>query len=571
MAFKIRPNLGAGGQAMVLTLAIALPVLLQACGTGSPSLSVKMVVGSALQEFCQQAAEKLNQTNPKLASGETFGLSCEAAGSGDAVDRVVRLAEQAKSGAIAQDDPQLPTLVSLDGDIYQEQLVRRMGQVFPGQQYVPGVTDAPLLANSPMVFMAPEELAPSVGKTKTLFKALVSATTHKDLDPSAPAQKIHYVHTAPTRSNSGLQTLVAQFAEVSGKRPEALSVADVTQFQGQVGQIQQKITRYGVSTSSLAESMVKNGPFWASIGSVYEASVIAVNSNRATGQPLYKAVYPPATFTSNMRGILMNAPWVSPQEKEAGEKILAYLQSPEAQQLAANLGLRPGNPSVPLGPKFTPEFGVDPKATYDSYRSPQPEVVDAMLKTWEQTAKKPSRVVLVVDSSGSMEGEKMASVQNTIKTYIETLGPKDDVALLDFDSQVRAPIQADSTPAGRDRGLQFVSSLQVDGGTSLYDAVLAGQNWLAQNLKPNAINAVLVLTDGEDSGSTVPLNQLQQTLKNSGFSSDKRIGVFTVGYGQAGEFNPDVLKQIAEANGGYYAEGKPETIAQVMSNLQLEF
>jgi Ca-activated chloride channel family protein len=44
-----------------------------------------------------------------------------------------------------------------------------------------------------------------------------------------------------------------------------------------------------------------------------------------------------------------------------------------------------------------------------------------------------------------------------------------------------------------------------------------------------------------------------------------------MGYGKAGEFNPDVLKQIAGDNGGYYSKGNPETISQVMADLQVEF
>jgi Ca-activated chloride channel homolog len=558
-----------------IALSTALLTLLSACSSGDSNipqgLKITMLVGSALGDFCKQSAEKFNAQQPKLKSGDAFYLSCVAQGSGDVVDQVVSQAQQIKNGSLPADAPDIPTLISLDGDLYHEQLVRRIDALYPGQNYIPNASDSPLLANSPLVFMTSQELAPSLSKPNALFKALATAKTHKDLDPSAPAQTIHYVHTAPTRSNSGLQTLIAQFTEISGKRPEDLSLADITSFQGPVTEIQKKITRYGLSTNSLALAMAKNGPFWASVGSVYESSVIAANSNRPASQPLFQAVYPPATFTANMRAAIPKAPWVSTPEREAAEQILAYLQSPDAQQIAVSLGLRPGNPAVALGPKFTPEFGVNPNATYDTYRAPKPEVVAAMLKSWENTAKKPSLVVVVVDSSGSMSGDKLPSVQNTLKTYIEGLGPKDQIALIDFDGQVRAPVRADGTPEGRDRGLQFISSLKDEGSTKLYDASLAGRNWLQQNLRPEAINAVLVLTDGEDSGSSISIDQLQQELKKSGFTSDQRIGFFTIGYGEEGDFNPEVLKAIAEQNGGYYSQGKPDTIAQVLSKLQLEF
>ncbi|MEO0541503.1 MAG: VWA domain-containing protein, partial [Cyanobacteria bacterium P01_A01_bin.105] len=502
------------------TLTALAALLIAGCGSsaGGPSGSsgrgfeVKLLVGSALGHFCDDAAAQFNATNPTLASGDAFHMTCEASGSGDVVETAVNLAQQFQQGTLQADAPEFPTLLSVDGEIYQNQLIYRMEQVFPGQTYIPPITDSPLLANSPMVFMVPADLAPGLRQVDDLFAQLVTAETHKDLDPNSPAQAIHYVHTAPTRSNSGLQTLVSQFASVSGKRPEALTEADVQQFQADVQQIQNKITRYGKSTSSLAKAMVQNGPFWASIGSVYESSVIAANAAATSTGQRYEAVYPDSTFTSNMRAIVPSAPWVSAQEKEAADQIVEYLQSEPAQQIAVNLGLRPGSPGVALGAKFSPQYGVDPNASYDSYRPPEPQVVETMLTAWQSVAKKPSLVVVVVDSSGSMEGNKLPAVQNTLKTYIESLGPNDQIALIDFDSQIREPVFVDGTPEGQDRGIQFISILQAEGGTRLYDSALAARNWLSQNLREGAINAVLILTDGEDSESTISLDQLGQEL-----------------------------------------------------------
>ena len=538
---------------------------------GGQGVEVNVLVGSALHDFCDQAAERFNANSPALESGEAFYISCEAAGSGDVVAQVLAYAQQSQSGTLETDAAGLPTLISVDGEIYHSQLLYQLQQVAPGADYIPPITDAPLLAYSPMVFMVREDLAPSLQSVDDLFVALTQAQTHQDLDAASPPQNIHYVHTAPTRSNSGLQTLVAQFASVSGKRPETLTAADVTTYQGDIQKIQEKITRYGTSTSSLARAMATNGPFWASIGSVYESSVIAANTQLEAGQPKYVAVYPQATFTSNMRGILLNAPWVDAVEQAAATEFLDYLQTSEIQALATDLGLRPGSPEVALSSKFGPEFGVDPNASYDSYRPPEAAVVDEMITAWADFAKKPSLVVIVVDSSGSMEGNKLPAVQNTLQTYINTLGPNDQVALIDFDEAIRPPVLADGTPAGQQRGFDFINSLQAEGGTRLYDASLDAQSWLRANLRENAINAVLVLTDGEDSGSGVPFDSLLTSLKESDFSTDERIAFFTVGYGDEGDFNPDVLTQISESTGGYYAKGDPDTIARLMQDIQLEF
>ncbi len=534
---------------------------------------VKFLVGSALKQYCIQAANQFNRSKPKLDNGQAYYLSCEVKGSGDVVTQMASLAKQLKAGSFKPDDAKFPTLISVDGEIYHTQLLETMNQIFPGQNYIPQITDAPLLANSPMVFIAPTDVATGLRKQADLYKALVSAKTHKELDPTSAQLPIHYVQTAPTRSNSGLQTLVAQFASVSGKRPEQLTVADVQKYQTQIQNIQSKVTRYGVSTDTLASDMVKNGSFWASIGSVYESSVIQANSSQQAGQTQtkYEAIYPKATFTSNMRAILPTAPWVSADEKAAAQKVIEYLRTPQAQKIATELGLRPGVPGVDLGSKFTPQYGVDPNAKYDSLRPPKPEVVDAMLKSWQEFAKKPSQVVVVVDSSGSMLGNKLPSVQNTLRNYVESLGPKEQIALIDFDSEIRSPVLVDGTPQGRDRGMQFIANLQVNGGTRLYDAALYARNWLVSHPRKDAINAVVILTDGEDSGSKIRLEQLRQELDKSNFKSDQRIAFFTVGYGKEGVFNPKVLQQIAQLNGGYYRQGDPTTISTLMSDLQVEF
>ncbi|WP_164929293.1 VWA domain-containing protein [Gloeobacter violaceus] len=554
-------------------------LLIGGCGRDLPNapadtfsgLNVTVHVGSALGGFCRKAVERFNATRPALADGTPFRASCTAAGSGDVVATFVDLNRQLKAGSIRADDPRFATVLSLDGEIYHSQLIDQIDGLFPGKDYIPAITDAPLLASSPMVLMTRADLAGGLRAQAEPFAALARAKVHRDLAAGAPALPVHFVQTAPTRSNSGLQTLVAQFAAMARKRPEALDAADVARYQDAVKQLQSKVTRYGTSTDSLAQAMARNGPYWASVGSVYEASVIAANGDLGSDEPRFEAVYPKATFTSNMRAILPSGPWVSPQEQAAAEQILAYLRTPESQKLAAEHGLRPGVPGVPLGEKFTAQYGVDPNARYDSLRSPKPEVVAAMLDSWRSYTKKPSLVVLVIDSSGSMKGDKLPAVQQTLQAYIDGLGPKETIALIDFDSDIRDPMLADASPAGRERAERFIAGLEAEGGTRLYDAALYARDWLVKHRRAGAINAVVVLTDGKDDGSTIDLNRLGAELQKSGFSSDERVAFFTVGYGGEGQFNPEALKAIAELNGGYYIEGEPGTVRRLMADLQVEF
>ena len=232
--------------------------------------------------------------------------------------------------------------------------------------------------------------------------------------------------------------------------------------------------------------------------------------------------------------------------------------------------MRPANPAVQSN-QINQANGVDPQARYEALRSPRPEVVQAMMEAWLDVAKKPSRVAMVVDSSGSMEGAKLAALQNSLRLYLNQLGPRDVVALIDFDSEVRDPVVLDGTAESRARGQAFIADLVADGGTQLHNAVLAGRDWLASSGKLNEIRAVVVLTDGQDSAAGISLEQLKQELRRTGFESDERIAVFSVGYGESGNFNATTLQALAEGNGGEFVEGTPETIRNLMNNLQLSF
>ena len=555
--------------ASLLLLPLLLTLLAGCNLLPGPSLEITMLVGSALAGFCKAAAASIERDPPRLADGTRVRLQCRSAGSGDVVSEMESHARAVLQGGGSADDPRIPTLVSVDGEIYQELLRHRLQALAPGRELIPPAADAPALATSPMVLMTTPALAKGL-KRPDPFLALGRASDHHQLDPGGPHQPIRFVQTAPTRSNSGLQTLVAMFAEVSGKRPEQLGLADVSASAPAVAAIQSRVTRYGSSTDELARAMQRNGVFWASVASVYESSVVGVNSRRSPGQELLVAVYPQATYSSTMRAILPTAPWVSPREREAAQLLIERLQQPALQRLAADQGLRPANPAVPAS-RVTAAYGADPGATYDSLRAPKPEVVEAMIRTWRDLVKKPSRVALVVDSSGSMKGDKLPSAQRSLQAYLRQIGPRDVVGLIDFDSTVREPVVLRGDASGAAKAAAFVGSLEAEGGTRLHDSVRAGRDWLRRTRQPGEILAVVVLTDGNDSSSQLSLPDLEAELGRSGFRGDERIGVFTIGYGASGDYDAGTLRRIAESNGGEFVEGTPDSILKRMEDLQLAF
>jgi Ca-activated chloride channel family protein len=533
------------------------------------SETISMLVGSALGDVCTQASEAIARNPPRLDDGTRVLLACRQAGSGDVVTEMEGHARSVLQAGADPADPRIPTLLSVDGEIYQELLRHRLQALAPSQSLIPPLADTPALATSPMVLMTPPALAKGLQRADP-YGALARASDHRQLDPAAPSQPIRFVHTAPTRSNSGLQTVVAMVSDLARKPPEQLRISDVRASAPGLADLQRHITRYGSSTTELARAMQRNGRFWASVASVYESSVVAANSSRQGPQEPLVAVYPPSTYSSTMRAILPAAPWVSPREREAALLLIDRLQEPAIQRLVAESGLRPANPAVPAN-RVIPANGADPKAVYNSLRAPRPEVAEEIIRTWRELVKKPSRVALVVDSSGSMAGDKMPAVQQSLQTYLGQIGPRDVVGLIDFDSFVQSPVVVRGGGVDQGKAAAFVAGLRAEGATRLHDAVLAGRDWLRQTRRPGEILAVVVLTDGKDSGSPLTREDLMAELRRSGFQSDERIGVFTIGFGRRGDYDADVLREIAQSNGGEFLEGTADTIRRRLDDLQMTF
>ena len=88
---------------------------------------------------------------------------------------------------------------------------------------------------------------------------------------------------------------------------------------------------------------------------------------------------------------------------------------------------------------------------------------------------------------------------------------------------------------------------RVEGGTALYDSVLAAYQTMRSSFDPNRINSVVVLTDGRnDAPGGLTLDQLLARLKQLS-DPDRRVLVVTVGMGP--DADATALRAISTATG----------------------
>ena len=159
---------------------------------------------------------------------------------------------------------------------------------------------------------------------------------------------------------------------------------------------------------------------------------------------------------------------------------------------------------------------------------------------------------LVIDSSGSMSGEKMLMCKSAAQEAVKMLRRSDYLGILSFDSETREVIPMQEV-AGRRHMLPMIARLQPGGGTDMYPAMERG---LVQLSRVNASTKhMIVLTDGQ----TTPNNfrQLTRKMKEAG------ITVSAVAIGQGADVG--LLQQIASTGGGkLYHVLSPKAIPRIV-------
>jgi VWFA-related protein len=167
-------------------------------------------------------------------------------------------------------------------------------------------------------------------------------------------------------------------------------------------------------------------------------------------------------------------------------------------------------------------------------------------------------VVVVIDVSGSMEGEPLASARAAASEFVLGLGPNDRAALVAFADEV-TPLVALTTD--RTALTSAISALQAQGGTALYEAVQVGAFLAAGAASEGQRAAVILLSDGENATQASDVTG-QNSLEVAAGSG---IPVYPIGFGSLTDV--PYLQQIASVTAGEFRTAIPGTIADVYNEL----
>ncbi|MDQ3131979.1 MAG: VWA domain-containing protein [Acidobacteriota bacterium] len=151
---------------------------------------------------------------------------------------------------------------------------------------------------------------------------------------------------------------------------------------------------------------------------------------------------------------------------------------------------------------------------------------------------------IVLDRSGSMEGNKMRQAREAAKYCVENLLPTDRLSTVIFDDVVE--ILFPSQPVeNKERLKKQIDSIHSRNSTALHEAWVRGGLEVSNQLDSDAINRVLLITDGQ---ANVGETNADRIVSQSQQLAARGVSTSTVGIGD--DFNEDLLMPMAEAGGG---------------------
>jgi VWFA-related protein len=136
----------------------------------------------------------------------------------------------------------------------------------------------------------------------------------------------------------------------------------------------------------------------------------------------------------------------------------------------------------------------------------------------------PVSLGIVLDTSGSMDGDKMFAAKQALERFLfQLLDPEDEVFLYRFDN---SPELVEGWTRDKRRISDALSRIQPRGGTALYDAVADAVHLAQQG--HNKKKAVVIISDGNDTSSRTDVFAVKQLIRET------EVLVYAIGIDSAG-------------------------------------
>ena len=171
----------------------------------------------------------------------------------------------------------------------------------------------------------------------------------------------------------------------------------------------------------------------------------------------------------------------------------------------------------------------------------------------------PLNMSFVIDKSGSMAGyERIEGLKEGFTQLIQKLQPDDIISILLYNDGMELLLPAQQIGNNKNKIISLVQKIVPSGGTDMLKAMQAGYEQVLKHFSKDAINAVILLTDGYDMNSADTIIKTQQPYNG-------RICCTGIGVGK--NYNYELMKQLVTKGGGLFNfAGEGKALVDIFSN-----
>lgn len=416
--------------------------------------------------------------------------------------------------------------------------------------------------------------------------AVAAKVTWAMIAKAAQEGQLKYALSNPATSNQGFMALMGVVASVAQKS-EALTAADVDR--GAISGFIKGYKLVGDNSTYLSEKFIEQQNTRVNAFINYESWLLSLNQSGKLKEKL-TLIYPhEGVATADYPLMLLND-----AKRDQYQKVVAYLKGDAAQTWLAKTTLRrPVNAEVAKAQTgLFPQGSMLVELPFSTDRA----LADGLINAYLNEFRTPIASTFVLDISGSMNQsgrrqqlvealQYMAGDDASLTGRIARLTSREKVWMLPFSEQVYPAVyfQLPGVPkGGAAKGLalqedskakqqvlgqvrDFAESLQMSGGTALYDAVLqALVNMNNERQKnPGYQYSVVAFTDGENNKGR---GLAEFKAAYASLPEDVRaIPVFMVLFGEANEI---ALKDLVSVTGGRTFDARKASLYSVFKDIR---
>lgn len=385
-----------------------------------------------------------------------------------------------------------------------------------------------------------------------------------DIASASAAKKFSYGMTDPSASNSGFSALVG----VASALADTGAALDTAQIEAVTPKLKDFFASQQLSAGSsgwLSEAFVRRAKEGSPIDGLinYESVLLSL------AEPV-DVIYPSdGVVTADYPLTLLNS--ASDEARSAFDRAVSALRDPKIQQLIVE---RTHRRPVIGGLKLPDRFGT---ATLNELPFPaQASAADALLAAYFDKIRRPSRTIYVLDTSGSMRGQRLASLKQamaglsgadaSLTGRYSKFRAREQVTLIPFSSEPGEPrtftVPTSAPESELARIKAATQALVADGETAIYSSLrrayeVAGEQIAAD---PDRFTSIVLMSDGENT-SGIDLKAFQQFHK--GLSTS--VPVFPVLFGESATQD---MAQVATMTGGRTFDARTVSLAAAFKEIR---